>query len=97
MKTIPTIRLRLHALADRITDPELAAELHALADETKRKPSKRPHVPRQRQGLSPEVKRAVRTFAADPANRHVGLLEMARRFNTNQGRISEVINGRRDD
>ena len=97
MKTIPRIREQLHAIADRCTDLSIAAELHMLADETRRKPSKRPRVPVQQHGLSPETKRAVRAFAADPANRHVGIMEMAVIFKTNHGRISEAISGKRDD
>ncbi|MET3969139.1 hypothetical protein [Bradyrhizobium sp. S3.9.1] len=96
MKTIPAIRARLHELADRLADPEIAAALHQLAEATKRKPSTRPRVRAHKARMSPEVRSRMRAFAADPANRHLGLMEIAVMFNTDHGRVSEAINGYRD-
>ncbi|MEY9638768.1 hypothetical protein ABIF66_007022 [Bradyrhizobium japonicum] len=96
MKTIPAIRARLHELADLVADPEIAAELHVLAEETKRRPSKRPRVRAHKPRMSPAVRAKMRAFAADPANRHLGLMEIAVMFGTDHGRVSEAINGYRD-
>ncbi|UPT91140.1 hypothetical protein HAP41_0000020750 [Bradyrhizobium barranii subsp. apii] len=46
--------------------------------------------------MSPAVRAKMGAFAADPANRHLGLMEIAVMFGTDHGRVSEAINGYRD-
>ncbi|UGY13786.1 hypothetical protein HAP48_0035220 [Bradyrhizobium septentrionale] len=107
MKTIPVIRARLHELPTQLAEasessvrPEflsaISVELHTLAEETKRKPSVRPRERAHKQRMSPAVRAKMRAFAADPANRHLGLMEIAVIFNTDHGRVSEAINVYRD-
>lgn len=83
---IPEIRDRLHALADE----HGIAELHDLAEETRRRPPirrARARWPR----LTDDQKQAVRdTFAARP---ELGVRELADIFSTSIGRVSEAIRG----
>jgi hypothetical protein len=83
---IPEIRKRLHQLADE----HGIAELHELADETKRRSPLR--VARMRwPRLTPEQQDAVRAmYEAEPG---LGVKDIADRFSTSIGRISETIRG----
>ncbi len=86
---IPEIRDRLHALADELN----LQELHDLAEHTRRrKPIRRapPRWPR----LTENQKAAVRdVFTANPS---IGVRELADRFGTSIGRISEAVRGFRE-
>ncbi len=83
---IPEIRDRLHELADE----HGIAELHDLAEETRRRSPLR--VTRKRwPRLTLEQQQAVRdTFAARP---DLGHRELADMFRTSIGRVSEAIRG----
>lgn len=83
---IPEIRKRLHEIADE----HGIAELHELADETRRRPPLR--VVRARwPRLTPEKQEEVRAlFEANPG---LGVKDLADRFSTSIGRISETIRG----
>lgn len=86
---IPEIRDRLHELADE----HGIGELHELAEETRRRSPLRRAKPRWPR-LSDEVKQQVReAFAADP---NAGVRDLANRFNTSIGRISEAVRGFRE-
>lgn len=90
MRTIPEIRARLHDLAAEHGLPELAL----LAEETRRRAPCRKAAPRRR-SLTPELAQAIR----DHARAHPGAAyhEIAERFHTNIGRVSEALAGRRED
>ena len=86
--TIPEIRDRLHELADQHGIPEL----HMLADATKRRYHGRAaritqHVP------SPELAASIRAYAA--AHPDMGMWDIGKVFGLNQGRVSEVLYGKR--
>lgn len=83
---IPEIRDRMHELADEHGIPEL----HRLAEETRRRSPIRRAPPRWPR-LSAEVQQQVReAFASNPA---AGVRDLANRFNTSIGRISEAVRG----
>lgn len=83
---IPEIRDRLHELADEHGIPEL----HELAEETRRRRPLR-RAPARWPRLNDDQKSAVREmFSANP---RMGVRDLADRFNTSIGRISEAIRG----
>jgi hypothetical protein len=83
---IPEIRDRLHALADE----HGIDELHNLAEETRRRSPLR-RVRSRWPKLTENQKVAVRAmFEAYPT---LGVRELADRFDTSIGRISEAIRG----
>jgi hypothetical protein len=83
---IPEIRDRLHQLADE----HGIAELHELADQTRRRSPLR--IARSRwPRLTPEQQEAVRAmYEAQPS---MGVKDLADRFSTSVGRVSEAIRG----
>jgi hypothetical protein len=85
--TIPEIRERMHELADIYG----IQELHFLAEQTRRRTPVR-HVRRPRQA-SPdaEMEQAIRAFARQ--HPEATMFDIGRRFNVNQGRVSEAIGG----
>ena len=87
MKTlpIPEIRKRMHALADLHSIPEL----HELAEMTRRKKAAR-RAPAKRKALTPALADAIRDYAK--AHPDAQYEDIARRFDTNIGRVSEAIN-----
>ncbi|TCP36525.1 hypothetical protein [Sphingomonas sp. BK235] len=86
---IPEIRDRMHELADEHGIPEL----HQLADETRRRSPLR-RVRARWPRLTEHQKVAVReAFVSNP---HLGVRELADRFHTSIGRISEAIRGKRE-
>lgn len=83
---IPEIRDRLHQLADEHGIPEL----HDLAEETRRRSPLR-RVRSRWPKLTESQKEAVRAmFDAYPT---LGVRDLADRFDTSIGRISEAIRG----
>jgi DNA-binding CsgD family transcriptional regulator len=86
--TIPEIRAELRALAEEYDIPRLAE----LAEETKRRPAKR-RSPSRLAALTPTEKREVREFVA--ANDDISYKEIANRFGTSIGRVSEAVAGYR--
>ncbi len=83
---IPEIRDRLHALADE----HGIAELHDLAEETRRRaPLRKAHARWPR--LTEEQQEAVRAMFVE--NPGMGVKDLADRFETSIGRISETIRG----
>lgn len=86
--------MRIPEIADRLRD--LAAErglpeLAGLADELRRRPSQR--APARSTPMSDELAADIRWYAA----RYPGLsqAEIAKKCGCNQGRVSEVLKGKR--
>jgi hypothetical protein len=90
--TIPKIRKRLTEIAQGIGG--FAAEVEALAEETKRRPATR-RAPVKQMPIPPEVRRKVRLFVK--ANPTMHYAEIAPMFGLkNAGRVSEIMRGFRD-
>lgn len=83
---IPEIRDRLHELADE----HGIAELHDLAEHTRRRPPIRRAPPRWPR-LTDGQKDAVRAMFSDQPE--MGVRELADHFRTSIGRISEAVRG----
>lgn len=89
-RTIPEIRERLKDLAKVHSLPELAD----LADETKRRPAGRQAPPCSR-AITDELADQVRAYAAE--NPTAPLNAIGLRFGINQGRVSEILFGKRGE
>jgi hypothetical protein len=87
---IPQIRARLFEKSVEHSDPELAD----LAIATRRRPCPFPRSPARARHLSPEEQAAVRLMKR--LNPGMSYHELAIRFGTNIGRISEALNGVRE-
>lgn len=85
---IPEIAEQLRAWAHDWGKPELAE----TADELRRRPSG-PRPPPVSQPMSADLVEAIRALKA--ANPRMTQVEIARRCSVNQGRISEVLKGKR--
>lgn len=73
-----------------VVSPKYAAKMiRSLAEATKRKPAVS-RAPKRIAPLSPEER--IRVRAAHKAEPHLSQLELANRFGTNPGRISEALN-----
>lgn len=89
-RTIPEIRARLHEIANNIGGAH-GEELHQLADETVRSSPSRKKAPVTHRPLT-EVQRAqVRRYARNHPRVHIQ--DIAVRFHTNIGRVSEALRG----
>ena len=84
---IPEIADRLRELATVYEDPEL----DTLADELRRRPAQRGS--RSARSMSDQLADEIRAFR----RQHPGVsqVEISRRFQVNQGRVSEVLKGKR--
>lgn len=85
--------MKIPQVADRLR--EIAAEaglseLSRLADELRRRPAGRKARPSSRP-MTDELAREIRAYRR--ANPHLSQVEISRRFNVNQGRVSEVLKG----
>ncbi len=101
-RTIPEIRLRVTEIAEEIRGlapasqrprehQRLADELDGLVVEMIRQsPIRRARV--QSAPVTPEIAEGVRRMAANP---DVTVGKIADRFGINQGRVSEILNGKR--
>lgn len=87
-RTIPQIRARLLEIADEKGIPELAE----LAEETKREYHGRRAAPTRR-SLTPALAAKIRSYAR--AHPRAAYHDMAERFHTNIGRVSEALFGKR--
>jgi hypothetical protein len=87
-ETIPKIRIRLHEIAEERGIPELAE----LAEATKRRPPVR-KAPTVSARITPALSDAVRAYCA--AFPHLPEHEVSRFFQLNQGRVSEILRGKR--
>ncbi|WP_345820463.1 hypothetical protein ABC766_00205 [Methylobacterium fujisawaense] len=85
---IPEIADRLREVAAEQGLPELAG----LADELRRRPAG-PKPPTVSQPMSEDLAEAIRSLKA--ANPRLTQVEIARRCQVNQGRVSEVLKGKR--
>lgn len=85
---IPEIAERLRDLAAERGIPELTG----LADELRRRPAGR-RAPAKSQPMSDELAAQIRAFRT--ANPRLSQVEISRRFNVNQGRVSEALKGKR--
>lgn len=95
-RTIPQIRERLDELAHEVAllFPDVATELHALAEETKRRPPVRMAAPRARM-VTDEIRERVRTYAH--AHPKLSMREIGQRHGIDQGRVSEILAGKRGE
>ena len=101
-RTIPQIRVRLTEVAEelRALSPvceqprnilRLASEIDALVVQMVREPAIR-RAPRQSLHVTGQIVQGVRRMAKNP---DVPLSKIAERFGINQGRVSEILNGKR--
>jgi hypothetical protein len=87
-RTIPDIRRRLHELAKELGCPELAL----LAEETKRRPPVR-MAPKRAFHITEELAAGVREYAVRHPMAHMRAI--GQRFKIDQGRVSEILAGKR--
>lgn len=89
-RTLPQIRARLLEIADEAGLPEVAE----LADETRREYHGR-KAPVESRAVTPKLAASVRTYA----RRHpkASLLRIGVRHGINQGRVSEILFGKRGE
>lgn len=85
---IPEIADRLRGIAAESGLPEL----FGLADELRRRPAGRRAAPRSRP-MSDDLVAEIRAFRH--ANPRMSQVEISRRFEVNQGRVSEALKGKR--
>lgn len=95
-RTIPQIRDRISALAQDVALllPDIAAELRALAEETKRRPPVR-MAPRKAQGVTDVIRAQVWAYAAKHPT--ATMREIGRLHGIDQGRVSEILAGKRGE
>lgn len=92
MSDIPKARAALQALAETLPAPIAAQILDIIHDHLWRvSPVRKGRV--KNNGVSPDVKRRIRELAATDPNLH--LSEIGEIVGVNQGRVSEVLNGKR--
>jgi len=89
-RTIPEIRQRLFELAIELDCPELSA----LAEETRRRPYVR-RAPIAARKVTPELERRVISYAR--RNPQQPMRTIGRRFGIDQGRVSEILAGKRGE
>lgn len=95
-RTIPELRARLIDLAGLVAQggmDEIAEEICQIAEETRRRSSGR-RAPSKSRRLSPELARAIRSYAM--RHPHLSQQEIGNFFGLNAGRVSEAISGKRD-
>lgn len=85
---IPEVADRLRSIAVEAAIPELTE----LADELRRRPAGR-KAPPSAEPMTPQLARRIRAYRK--ANPSVSQVEISRRFSVNQGRVSEVLKGKR--
>lgn len=85
---IPDIRSRMHDLADLHGIPEL----HELAEATRRRPAVRRAVPQSRP-MTRQLEAEIRAYAAK--HPRATLARIAQVHDTNPGRVSEALGGKR--
>lgn len=88
MATIPEVRDRLRELAHELAAPEL----ETLARELERRPPVR-RSPGGSAPMTPDLADAIRADVA--ANPDATMAEIGARHNVNQGRVSELLAGKR--
>ena len=88
MAGIPYVRDRLRELAHELAAPEL----ETLARDLERRPPVR-RAPASSEPMTPELADAIRADVA--ANPDATMAEIGARHNVNQGRVSEVLAGKR--
>lgn len=90
---MPEIREELLNIANDTRLPhEVKHRLRHLADETKRR-SSRGLKPYNAVPITPELAREIRNYHVD--HPWTSQAEIAKRFNVNQGRVSEILHGKR--
>ena len=83
MSTIPEMRQRLY---------EIAIELNDISDQLERRPARK-KAPQSSVSMTPELREEIRAFALthpDWTENDIGI-----RFDVNQGRVSEILRGKR--
>jgi hypothetical protein len=91
---IPEVAVRMREIAEEIKTqyPTLATEMIRLAGELKRRPPIRSAVTSTH--ITPKLIGEIQEFA--DANPHLSYQGIARKFNVNQGRVSEALRGKRE-
>ena len=91
-RTIPQLRKRLLEIADGLDSaPETAAELRQIVTEMVRSSPTRKRAPDRHPPLSQAQRLDIRRYAERNPDAH--LTDIAIRFNTNPGRVSEALRG----
>jgi hypothetical protein len=92
-RTIPEIRRRLFEIAEEVKkySYNLGEEIEELADETFRASPARRKAPVRHPPLTKEQKAEIVAFAF--ANPKLHIQDIAEKFNTNSGRVSEALHG----
>lgn len=85
---IPEVADRLRTIAEEAG----IAELRALADELRRRPCGR-KAPPSAEPMTPELARRIQAYRR--ANPSLSQVEISQHFRVNQGRVSEVLKGKR--
>jgi len=101
MATIPEVRDRLRSVAAELrmfgldrSPGDIADELDALAEETKRRPNgNRAKAPVASASVTPEIAEAIRAYKL--AYPHATMFAIGAVFRVNQGRVSEALYGKR--
>jgi len=94
--TIPEVRQRLYELSEAHQGTALGHELWTLASNLHRRQSKRSRTSGERvecRKVTPELAAAVRDYERDHPDET--MLAIGRRFDINQGRVSEILYGKR--
>lgn len=82
------IRKEIIQIADRHPQPDEGARLRLLAEATRRRPAVR-RAPRRSRSMTDILGRQIAEYAAD--HPHDTMMEIARRFAVNIGRVSEAL------
>ena len=92
--TIPEIRVALEEVAEHVhsLSPMLASRIRTLSEATKRRPAVR-RAPVRHPKMTEELAMMIREYAAAHPRAH--MQDIAVRFDTNAGRVSEVLHGKR--
>ena len=96
-RTIPELREALNRLADELEAEyslTAAEELRQMVRELVRASPARKRAPQKHRPLTEREKEAIRKLAFSSKGRKMHLDEIAARFNTNPGRVSEAVHGR---
>lgn len=98
-RTIPELRDAIRKLADQLDEqilvsPSAPNQLRQIADEMVRRSPARPKAPVIHKPLTGEERLRIQRFAFSEAGRKMHIADIAARFGTNPGRVSEALHGR---
>lgn len=87
---LPEVRDALHEISDDLL--ALSEKIKKLSDETRKRPARR-KAPAKSHPVTPELIKKITHYANE--NPSASQFEIGRKFNVNQGRVSEVLMGKR--